>query len=501
MNEVEVNQIVDNSIDQSFGHMDGAESSTVQREVDCATLQLFKEIFCNDRASTPFILKTSEGWRQVKSRWGDDLIRKHLRGEIVVGLFSPDLINHLIFDIDNHGENQELSVETRARAVMDLYDTEPLIYTSSDSGGFRICYFLDERYPKKQLYDSVKQKLTDAGLEVKSGVIEIMATRKGDRLPFGRGSYLVDPTTLKPNHHLELTEMVKYARDCSQLNRLSLPFISDIECQAGGIVKRSPFIVQVEDWDQNGLPKNESTNAVLLKLNWYLRAVCGKNGDEAERYLVSWVHEKHNGNSERINSGRMEEVEQQIERIVEAYAPHKVEYQGLRGLNKRLTVTDVEWITEMFHNYKHQLAVFSLLEYVKNRGSSIKPENKKDKLGVCLKKRFTSKSTSNYMSENQQIWECEIPSLAFKRFAGFNKATPLDTYNILAEEGIIVLQSRQNRRKHKCRSYLIFFDYDCDSEEVVSLDEGLRKLCSKKDLKKVYTRYRGDKILKGGCDE
>ena len=105
------------------------------------------------------------------------------------------------------------------------------------------------------------------------------------------------------------------------------------------------------------------------------------------------------------------------------------------------------------------------------------------------------------MSENQQIWECGIPSLAFKRFAGFDKASPLDTYEILAEEGIIVLQCQQNRRKHKCRSFLIFFAYDDDSEEVVSLDDGLRKLKSKKSLRKVYTRHRVDKILKGGCDE
>jgi hypothetical protein len=470
-----------------------------QLGVGDAEIKKYTQLFCSTRRSDRYLQKTDRSWVTRKCPWEENLIVSHLLGEIIIGLFPADDIDYLMLDIDNRDRKQSTTPQERCKRILPVFEPTPLVYTSSESGGLRVCYFLDAQYPKGTVYRFAEHRLRQSGVIVKPSFLEIMATNRGDRLPFGLGCTLVDPMTLMPIVRPPLADMIQQAWDIRSGKRLRID-------GAGGElaedqIPRPKFNDIVADLLENGLPPNEvmTTNEALLKLTWELMGRRGHGKEETRRALRSWINTRHNGNSIRINAGRIEEVCAQIDRIVDGFDQGKVKFSGLVACPTecRLTVRDVEVILQLFEAYRDQLAAFSLLEYTKRHGELLDTISATEKQNSAI-----SYFTSNYnVTGFVHVWVCSIPYKAFVKFPGFNRTNPRVTRRSMERSGLMEFHEREDMASHLCRKYKIYFNFDQDGAAVVSLDDALLRLKTKQQLKASYGKRRTASILKEGGEK
>lgn len=453
----------------------------------------YRQMFCINRLIYKYLKMGHKGWVTCPYPWHDRSILLHLTHEEVIGLFPADRIDYLMLDVDNHDPTHTPPVEVQTKEVIRAFDSDPLVYTSSNSGGLRVCYFLDSWYPRETVHEFALSRLRTAGTKVSSGYIEILAKGAGDRLPFGKDSYLVDPLTFEELYWIGLPGQIDYAWDLYHGEKLC---VEDLDAGSmGRAVTGSDFNDTVADLIENGLPTDMTTNQALKKLNWEFMGRRGMSDVEAARRLKSWIHEMHNGNSDRVNSGKIDDVYGQIDRLVKSFDPSKVQFVELKMCKqkKRLTIGDARIIVTLFPDYRTQLATFSLLHYVKN-AANLHDIIHCMELPTVVKEPITSNCN---MTGSLQVWECAIPFKSFEHLDGFDKTYPQKTRKLLEEAGLIRLHRMENRARNRCRAYLIYFTFDDESEEVVSLNEALMMLKSREELTRDYGRYRSEKIVGG----
>lgn len=439
----------------------------------------YEDMFLKSRERHHFLTQTDGKWSEIKSPWKENDVLKHLTGERTIGLFPACQIDYLMVDIDRHNDEDGAHIRSRIDRVIETVEGDPLIYQSSFSGGTRLCFFLPKPVAREALYKGCKGMFQQSGLLVKPGSVEIMAARKGDRLPFGEGSYLVDPFTLEPIWHLTPQQTIKEAFKVFQFQKVEIPF--NVHQQAGILVPDwqgvGAFNQTVSRLLDDGLYPEISTNDALMMLSWDL--ICRKqySKEETERYLSSWVKRKHNGYSSRVNAGSIEDIFSQIKRIVQGTDPGKAKHKGSRYAvrEKKLSLTDVRKILSLTHEPKLQLALFSVLEYCLNFGKThpgkASTDNKISNLYVSENGHVT------YVSRFPTDFYCEIPQKGLRRLNGFDKANPQNTMEQIVKLGVVSLKRRAHAASHSCRHYWVHFRFDAnDPIRVVSLEEGLAKL-------------------------
>ncbi len=452
------------------------------------------KMFCVTRRQDRYLNRNQDSWPTVKHPWDAKLLFRHLGGEITIGLFPAASINYLMFDIDNHEPGLMVSPQERCRLILSVYSTKPLVYTSSESGGLRVCYFLDQVHPRRQVYQFAERRLASIAIEVKSGYIEIRATGAGDRLPFGKGSELVDPKSLLPVSGVSLAEKIDKAWEIRLSNKLKIDH-STAKPENNGLLKPK-FVDIVGSLLEDGLPTGDvmTTNEALMKLNWDLMGRRGYTAEEAKRFLGSWISNHHNGHSDDINAGRIEDVYAHIDRIVGRFDPHRIKFTRLTSASpeNRLTLHDVEVILLIFDSYQNQLAVFSLLEYTKAHGELMETAE-----NIAGENSAISYSMSNYNVVGfLQVWLCRIPYKTFLKLPGFDRTRPSITRKLMESKGIMLLHEQEDRSNNRCRAYKICFPFNSDSPRVISLDEALLQLKDKTQLRIDYGPYRSGEIRK-----
>ncbi|MGB7062820.1 MAG: hypothetical protein WBF13_10785 [Candidatus Zixiibacteriota bacterium] len=447
--------------------------------IDKIDYERYEEMFLRSREGGHFIILTDGRWSEVKHPWSKGQILRHLTGERTIGLFPAAYIDYLMLDIDNHDNQDEGSLQPRVKAIVGAIEGDPLIYQSSSSGGIRICFFLPEPVAREVLLRGCKDYFQQKNVVVKPGWIEVMTGRKGDRLPFGQGSYLVDPFTLEPIYHLTLTETILKSHDVFEHHLMVLPFdcqsqaqISVPDSQGDGVYSRI-----VTRLLEDGLYPEIDTNDALMKLSWDLIVRQGCPKPEAERFLVNWIQHKHNGLSNRTNSGRVDDIFAQIGRIVRRTDRNKARYSGSKYARreKRLSLSDVRKILALAENPKIWLVLFSLLEYCLN-----------------FRKEYSgrtgtgNKISNSYVSENPNVtygpgfqgeFYCEIAKKTLQHLPGFDKANPQIMMREVLGLGVLSLKKEAHAQSHSCRHYWVHFRFnEEDPVKVVSLEEGLAKL-------------------------
>lgn len=451
--------------------------------IQASDYQMYEDMFLKCREWQYFLTRTDGRWREVKHRWNKNDVLRHLNGEKTIGLFPATWINYLMIDIDRHNDEDDGVIKSRINQVTEAIGGNPLMYQSSSSRGMRLCFFLPEPVARDVLYRGCKGLFQQNGLVVQPGSVEIMATIKGDRLPFGDGSYLVDPFDLEPIYHLTLQQTITEAFKVFQYQKVDIPF--NVHQQAGILVPdwggTGAFNQVVSRLLDEGLYPEINTNEALLKLSYDLIIRKGYSKEETERYLVNWIREKHNGCSTRVNQSKIENVFEQIERIVERTDPGKAKYRGSRFAvrEKKLSVGDVRKIISLTDDRKLQLALFSLLEYCLNFG---KIHSGKTATSNKISNLYRSeKGYVTYRSGFQTNFYCEISKKTLQHLNGFDKANPQTTMQQIERLNVVSLKRRAHRQSHHCRQYWVDFTFDEeDSIKVVSLEEGLVKLTKKK---------------------
>lgn len=447
--------------------------------IENSDYERYEEMFLRSRERGHFITLTNKRWREMKHPWRRNDVLRHLTGERTIGLFPAAHIPYLMVDIDNHNGENGASLLSRVKAVTGAVEGDPLIYQSSSSGGIRICFFLPEPVAREILQRGCKDLFQQKNVTVKPGWIEIRAGRSGDRLPFGQGSYLVDPHTLEPIYHLTPRETVLKSFSVFEHHKTGLPFdirppteIPLLDPEGSSVYDR--IITRLLE---EGLCPEICTTDALMKLSWDLIVRQGCTKPEAERFLINWIQHKHNGLSTRVNSGRMDDIFAQIGRIVKATDPSKARYSGSRYARreKRLSLSDVRKILALTENPKVRLALFSSLEYClnfrKEHSGRTGTDNKISNLYLSGNPNVT------YGSGFQEEFYCEIAKKTLQHLPGFDKANPQIMMREVLGLGVLSLKKEAHAQSHSCKHYWVHFRFNGDDPIwEVSLEEGLAKL-------------------------
>lgn len=448
-------------------------NSLKQAGITLKQFNKYLKMFCWNRERDRFAKLTPSSWKTIHKNWWPGLIADHLAECEMLGLVPKNQTDCLIFDLDNHNPEKLGPVEDRARKLIQEINCEPLVYTSSDSGGLRIAYFLDGRYPKKMLRSVGENLVKKAGLKVSGGSVEIMADNKIDRLPFGEHSYLVDQHLFQPIYSKSKGEMIEYAWDIREEHRLSLAEY----VQSAATKESDGFVAWVDRLWVEGLPPEDeaSTNDCLLELAWELLARRRCTRDETVAHLCNWIKVRHNGHSNRMNNGKYKDIEAQIKRIVSQFRIDKCSNgkSGLIRLPANLTIGDIEQITELADDSRTQYALYDLLKFVRNRGRRL---DLKEALALINEPLQGLLISNKYVSALKRVTVCEIPSKSFRRFSGFDSGKYKEMYNRLHAMNLIFEIRGYSSTLHRCKTFLIAFEFHDDSEEVGSLEEGLDKL-------------------------
>jgi len=471
--------------------------------IDNCDYERYEEMFLRPRERHHYIQKTPSGWIEIKHPWNKSLVLKHLTAERTIGLFPAHQLDYIMVDIDRHNNEDETTLRSRMKGVAEVIEGDPLVYQSSFSGGIRLCFFLPQPLDRCILSKGCRRLFQQKNLIVKPGSVEILAERKGDRLPFGEGSYLVDPFALEPIYHLTLRDTISEAYKIFLYQKIDIPFGLQTSDRDPVIYppRESVFDLIVTQLYEEGLHPDITTNEALLKLSWDLIVRKGYSKEEAEHFLVSWIRQKHNGLSNRVNSGKMHNIIAQIRRIVQRVNPGLAKYPVSRYAlrKKKLSLNDVRKIVVLTNDPKLRLAIFSLLEYCLNfRKNLHKRRSEKTKIG---NKHYVSERRDvTYRSGFQKNFHCDISKKTLQHLPGFDKANPQITMQKIEELAVVSLKRQAHPRSHHCRQYWIHFPFDEeDPIKVVSLDEGLAKL--KENRGNGYEVQSHDPKLVGFCSK
>jgi hypothetical protein len=438
--------------------------------------QRFEEMFLRPREKHHHILKTENSWVEIKHPWNKNQVLRHLTGEQTIGLFPASELDYLMVDIDRHNNENETQLKSRIKEVTEVIEGDPLIYLSSFSSGIRLCYFLEKPVAREELFHGFKNFFQQKNLTVEPGVVEILASRKGDRLPFGEGSYLVDSFNLEPIYHLTLKETIAIAFRVFQDQKIDVPFNIEIldpvldPCPQDNSV----FDLIVTRLYEEGLYPEITTNEALLKLSWDLIIRKGYSKEQTEKFLISWILQKHNGLSNRFNAGKVDAILSQIKRIVQGTNPILAKYPISRYAvrEKKLSLSDVGKIILLTKDQKLQLAIFSLLEFCFCFGKEFK--NRKREKNKISNIYGSQKGDVTYRSHIKADFYCEISKKTLQHLPGFGKREPQVTMRKIEGLGLLSLKRRAHPQSHHCRQFWVHFKFEeNDPLKVVSLDEGL----------------------------
>jgi hypothetical protein len=441
--------------------------------------QKYEEMFLRTKEKHHYLLKTSDSWTELKHPWTGNLILKHLTGEQTVGLFPADSIDYLMIDIDRHNRENNANIQSRIRQVEELFDGDPLVYQSSFSGGIRLCYFLENAVQQEMLHQRCKEIFRQNNYPMQPGVIEILASKKGDRLPFGEGSYLVESFNLEPIYHLTLKDTLSIAYECFQHHKIELSF--EIQSASEELVLAcqgmSVFDATLNRLYEEGLHPGVTTNDALLKLSWDLHVRKGYSKPETEKFIINWIRSKHNGVSNRFNAGKVEQIIAQIQRIVARTDSSKAGFTGSRYAlrKKKLSLNDVRKILPLTEEPRLRLAIFSLLEYCLCFGKKAQSKNEGNTLISNI--YVSGKGDVTYRSGFTKDFYCAISKKTLQHLPGFDKAYPQKTLQKIIKLRVLSLKREAHPESHNCRQFWVHFSFDDSIPiKVVSLDEGLLKL-------------------------
>lgn len=227
------------------------------------------------------------------------------------------------------------------------------LYQSSSSTGWHVYLFFDDWSNSDEVQASLRAWLVANGYKIAGGTLEVFPSGNGLRLPLQQGFAW-----------LELDGTIKIRREEIKENEALALFLTDLEenkgnwSEAKNLIETQlqaiasdqgerdqaheerlntddfePFYWRGIDWEkyqrglrywQDGLTGRNQRHDAVICIGHYLwygdvannvrsRPYPSKANERAE-LIGAWLREKHNGHSTAVNSGRWNEIEQDIER-------------------------------------------------------------------------------------------------------------------------------------------------------------------------------------------
>lgn len=303
--------------------------------------------------------KPDEDWTtpSVPRRLSDGMILRAISDEIDItyGARAGEKSNFAVLDIDAGSPYHNTQALIELRKNLAIAYMVPIVYQSSESGGWHLYIFFNAEEDSEELQHLLKQWLKLTGYEIKQGVLEVFpSTTQGLRLPLQKGFAWIE-------------RGIKRAQ--LNVDQALAMFLEDQEANSNDWKKsRNEIVLQVlvaesgrhqksieidegldsffygrrnEDiWQKGrglfktGLQRKHQRHEAILSLGHYfwhgdemagIPAMPGrKNDTKRYRYILDFLKERHHGFCKHINRGLWKTVEQDIARAVK-WRPARVQ--------------------------------------------------------------------------------------------------------------------------------------------------------------------------------
>jgi hypothetical protein len=310
------------------------------------------------------------------------------------GCYWGEETHHAVFDIDQGSKYHNAQELTKLASKLAAVGLDLVPYQSSDGGGWHLYLFFDDWAPSKEVEKTLKAYLKAESYEIKSGTLEIFPSGNALRLPLQKGFGWLAPDGQLIRRREELREDEALASFRTDLENNACNWdeakeriesqLSTARASAGESAQEHREAISVDgmgdlfrrgiDWEKYqagreywlyGLTGPNQRHYALHCIGHYLwfgdssqglRAIPGLRNAEARAELIrSWFGQKHNGQSKAFNSGRLREVEGDIERAcqwtcqgvhVEEYEPYPLTDRLLKRLAWLYQKTGKVWTVD-----------------------------------------------------------------------------------------------------------------------------------------------------------
>jgi hypothetical protein len=380
-------------------------------------LRQFLSSFTHVRVSRRY----PEGWVMLdpKIRLSSPMLRKHITGTDTYGAVLGGLDKKfLCLDFDYQKEQGQENYDKLVKYVLSLFQCPKVLLTSSQSGN-RHCYLFFKKVNPYVARDRVINVLLKEGIQPRPGFVEVISSTNL-RLPFGRGSTILNPHTLEPINTDKTEQINTFIK---ALDSKLLPSIYEAT-PSFRFIKRTnynssdDYFSDLQSLIKKGLPGEGTRNDCCLNYAIYL----AKQGhDEEDIYKTLSQFMEENGHASKDYRANPEKVKAQLRKLAEWVINRESFQEG----NSRIQLDPwcCELINEMFFkfNYSTQKAVFNLFKFIKINfinGRTVLPISRSFKYDVI------GLNSRNY---NQVFHELEEYELLVKKVSGdsFSKKTSL----------------------------------------------------------------------------
>jgi len=260
--------------------------------------------------------------------------------------------SHAVLDIDSGSKYHNGQELAKLRWKFAAVGLKLVPYQSSESGGWHLYLFFSDYVLSGEVERSIKSYLKANSYEIACGTLEVFPSKQGLRLPLQKGFGWLGADGKLETKREELTAdqaISLFLRDLTRTQANWEEVKSSIESQisearaaAGTSAQEHQKRVSTDGLEElytsgldheiyqrgrncwlNGLTGASQRHDAILSVGHYLwfgdtsqriRALPGvRNAGARAEAISQWLKEKHNGQSETINSGRWSDVQSDIE--------------------------------------------------------------------------------------------------------------------------------------------------------------------------------------------
>jgi hypothetical protein len=313
-------------------------------------------------------IKTENAWYTLKdTKFNEALIRKHLYDEEIYGQrLSNSKKKFTVLDFDRKEGQSPEDFKQLISKVANIFQCPKLSMRSSVSGNCHMMLFFNNINPSI-VKERINGTLLANNITPKHALddsVEVFVSNKGIRLPFGRGSLLLDQDTLDPIDS-KMAGMLKAIEYVSALGKLPSVYAATPSYQQ---YTQSKLNDQSADWlaaenlKDLGLTVSGSTNEALLVMARHYFIQTKYDKVRTEELLVEWIDTHHNGVSSGYNRNP-DSIYTQIKHIVKG-----LKSQPRLDRSMHLDLWVCEYIVEEYPgliSYPRQRGLFELFQFIK----------------------------------------------------------------------------------------------------------------------------------------
>ena len=328
---------------------------------------IYKNLFITNNAK-PYIFK-SKNWYSLKntthitSRFLElHLANKHIYGQH----FTRNGIRNFVcldFDYSDRFYKDREEYYSFINKVCNTFFCPKFFITSSNSNNIH-CYLFFRKTSAELVKSRILGSLNNCGFDILPGRLEVFISNQTLRLPFGRGSYLLDNNFYQVNMQKE--EQIRLVNDTITSSLLPNIYLATPSYKYKKTIRTDLKLKNIclGNLLTDGLVEPSTMNNALVAITLYYFTKFSGDASKISPAVKYWVDNFNNGLSKDYNTNRIQ-IYNKIETIIKWILSKQNSYFFKYKNTSALDINICKLIYKHFNNYKIQLAIFNLFQYIK----------------------------------------------------------------------------------------------------------------------------------------